>query len=209
MNSNCTFAAQLAATAFWLSAGSVHAATGTLAFQQSTDEWFSEVTVGIGDTFTVDFSPFGFSFVDEATGVFAPGLNLPIQDITTSTGEFEFISGDATSFVYALSKNLIFDFDNGVAVTFGAGTEFNGAFQGTSSNIVVFDMAENPIITFGDVGEQLNVVSAEFRFEESQPFFGGGFYNIEVSVAPVPLPATASMIAAAVGGLAIARRRRH
>ncbi|NER03959.1 MAG: PEP-CTERM sorting domain-containing protein [Okeania sp. SIO3C4] len=181
---------------------------GSLAFSNGADDWFSEVTPGEGDTFDIRFNPFDLNFVTTATGPFAPPLfDIPVEDITTSVGEFEFVKFNDSEFIYELTNNLVFAYDNGVSITWKAGTQFMGMFNTPDS--VEFMLAENQgILAMVDgIGTKYRVVAETLQFSDTDAP-GGGTYNSQIDVA-TPEPTVLFGLGVVTAGLVTSRRKKN
>ena len=158
--------------------------TGELAFSDGTDDWFSEVTPGAGDTFNVEFNPFDLNFVTTQNGLFSPPFDgSPVQGVAASVGEFEFVESTGASFKYALTSDLVFDYDNGATVTWMAGSLFEGLFLDPGT--VEFDAIDSDTtVTVTGLGTDVSVVDSTLQFSDISAL-GGGTYNAEVNVSSV------------------------
>ena len=145
--------------AFGISTASAYAAIiGEFGFENGTTNFFEDVNptlVGFTDDFNVTFSPITAgeqASTFNTSGVFTPPLPdappVAILDLDQVTGTFSQTSyndndssGDISvgdTFEYQLiNDDLIFDFDDGVTVTYGEGEIFLGTFD--------FDVSGNPI----------------------------------------------------------------
>lgn len=191
---------------------SVTAATiaGELDFQNGTSNFFSGVNPVTDDTFSIEFNPFDLLFLVNSQGVFSPFFGSPpVEGVPSSIGEFKFSSGDASSFTYNFTNDLVFDFDAGGSVVIESGASFLGSF--TSSDTVEFVMDPSASVLATGVVDPLTITDATFQFSDTASPAGGG-YNVALEagdgVAPVPLPAPAFLLLAGLGGLAVAARRR-
>ncbi|MEM9735549.1 MAG: hypothetical protein AAF908_02960 [Pseudomonadota bacterium] len=180
--------------------------TGELFFSNGTEDYFAEVSPGSGDTFDFVFNPFDLNFVTTQSGVFAvPFDGSPVQGVSSSVGSFSFVSGDTANFVYGLTNDLLFAYDNGVTVTFESGTLFDGTFS--SSDQVEFIMQDGELPLVSGIAPGNDPLLTTFSFSDTAAA-GGGVYNTAVSVGQIPLPATGLLALAAFGGLFFAGRRR-
>ncbi|MEM1173003.1 MAG: PEP-CTERM sorting domain-containing protein [Cyanobacteria bacterium P01_H01_bin.35] len=190
--------------------------TGSLAFQDGTSDFFSDVNVGANDTFDVTFNMGSLVFVSTATGDFVPPFvgAFTTEELLTSTASFEYVSGDASGFTYKLTNDLVFDFDNGdndgneSIVTWLAGTEFEGMFNEMGSDGVEFSLAANqpmPVVT--GIGEDVTVIANVFQFGDTQPT-GGGSYLAQVDVTSTPEPTALFGLGVVATGLVASRRKK-
>ena len=102
--------------------------TGELEFSDGTDDFFIDVNPVFNDTFDVEFNPFDLNFVTTQSGIFTPPFDgSPVQGVASSIGNFEFISSAGSTFIYGLTNDLVFAYDNGATVTFASGTLFQGS----------------------------------------------------------------------------------
>lgn len=170
-------------------ASPAQALTGSLAFSNGTDDWFSELAPGAGDTFDIEFNPFDLNFVTTQNGDFTPPFDgSPVQGVAASIGEFEFVSQVASTFTYALTNDLVFAYDNGATVTWGAGTLFEGFFNGpASAEFALHDSGIGAAVT--GIGEDVTVIMETFQFSDTEAI-GGGTYNSQINVTSVPEPAS-------------------
>ncbi|MDY7005878.1 MAG: PEP-CTERM sorting domain-containing protein [Cyanobacteriota bacterium] len=183
---------------------------GSLAFSDGADNWFSEVDPGVGDTFDIQFNPLDLNFVTTATGPFAPPLfDIPVEDITSSVGEFEFWTFDGSEFIYKLTNDLEFAFENGVSVTWKAGTKFMGMFNGPDS--VEFMLAEDQgiLAMVEGIGTEFKVIAETLQFSDTVAP-GGGTYNAQIDVAVhVPEPTALFGLGVVTAGLVTSRRKKN
>ncbi|NES64400.1 MAG: PEP-CTERM sorting domain-containing protein [Okeania sp. SIO2D1] len=184
---------------------------GSLAFSDGTDDWFSEVDPGAGDTFDIEFNPFDLNFVTTQNGFFTPPFDgSPVQGVAASVAEFEYVSSSGIEFTYALTNDLVFEYDNGASVTWGAGTEFMGMFNGPDS--VEFMLAEDQgllamVDGIGDTG--FKVIAETLQFSDTVAL-GGGTYNSQVDIGVhIPEPATLFGLGVVAAGLVTSRRQKN
>lgn len=189
-----------------------HAQTGSLAFSDGTDDFFSEVNPGVNDTFDIEFNPFDLNFVTTQSGDFASVFDgSPVQGVQASVGSFEFVEFMGSSFIYELTNDLVFDYDNGVTVTWLAGSEFEGIFNGPES--VQFEVSANQeTVEVTGLGEDVTVLDSVIQFSDTLAR-GGGTYNAQVDVTsevePEPVPEPDSIPLTMLGaGIAVALGKR-
>ena len=164
---------------------------GSLAFSDGTNDWFNELSPGVGDTFNVEFNPLDLNFVSTATGVFAPPLfNPPIESITSSTGTFEFVEFNGSDFIYQLTNNLNFAFNNGVTISYLADSSFLGRFNDPGA--VEFQELSTSISVTG-LEENVSILADTLIFSDSNAS-GGGTYNSQIDVESVPVPEPSTVI---------------
>ncbi|NET24911.1 PEP-CTERM sorting domain-containing protein, partial [Okeania sp. SIO1I7] len=194
-------------------------ATGSLSFQDGTSDFFFDVNpeMGMGDTFDVTFNMGSIVFVSTATGDFNPPFEgaFTTEEVLTSTATFEYVSSNAnnTEFVYELTNDLVFDFDNGdndgneSVVTWLAGTQFDGMFNMMGVNGVEFNLAAGqpmPVVT--GIGEDVSVIANVLQFGDTQPT-GGGSFLAQVDVTrSVPEPTVLFGLGVVTAGLVTSRR---
>lgn len=181
---------------------------GSLAFSDGTDDWFSEVAPGAGDTFSIEFNPFSLNFVTTQDGYFTPPFDgSPVQGVAPYEANFEFVSSSGSEFTYALTNDLVFAFNNGASVTWKTGTEFMGMFN--LNNAVEFMLAEEqPMPMVMGIGEtDFFVISDTLQFSDTSAS-GGGTYNGQVDIATdIPEPTTLFGLGIVTAGLAVSRRK--
>ena len=161
------------------------ALTGSLAFSDGSDDWFSEVNPGINDTFDIEFNPFDLNFVTTQNGDFTPPFDgSPVQGIQSSVGTFEYVSMDGSAFTYELVNDLVFAYDNGATVTWAAGSLFEGVFNTLDSIEFAFLPSPQPVVVTG-IGEDVTVINSTLQFSDTSAI-GGGTYNATVDVTSEP-----------------------
>jgi hypothetical protein len=181
------------------------AVTGSLNFQDGTNDFFSDVNTGVpGDTVTVNFQPGdGGVFVTNATGDFVPPFPaIPPSTpsvVTPVTGVFTLLPGGSPlAGFYSLNSDLAFNF-TGIGsptnLTIYSGTYFSYVFDG-NLNSYQFDISPTtpdsvPIPTVTGIGEVVTVTGGSFQFSDTAgPSLGS--YRIQVDVdrpaVPGPLP---------------------
>ncbi|MBD2666079.1 hypothetical protein B6N60_01756 [Richelia sinica FACHB-800] len=189
-------------------AGSAQAGVvGTLSFADGTDDWFSEVAPGAGDTFSVKFNPFNINFVTTQNGYFTPPFDgSPVQGVANSEAEFKWVSTLGSSYTYELVNDLVFQFTNGAKLTWGIGTKFIG-FHNTN-NSLQFDLAPNQLVPLVEnIGEtDFSLFASALQFSDINTL-GGGSYNGSVAL-QVPEPATILGLGLVGAGMTFARRRK-
>ena len=164
---------------------------GSLAFSDGTNDWFSELSPGVGDTFNVEFNPFNLNFITTATGVFAPPLfTPPVENIRSSTGTFEFVEFNGSDFIYQLTNNLNFAFNNGVTITYLADSSFLGRFA--NPDAVEFQELSTSISVTG-LEENVTIIADTLLFSDTNAP-GGGTYNSQIDVGSVPVPEPSTVI---------------
>ncbi|NEO53816.1 MAG: PEP-CTERM sorting domain-containing protein [Okeania sp. SIO3B5] len=184
---------------------------GSLAFSDGTDDWFSQVDPGAGDTFYIEFNPFDLNFVTTQNGFFTPPFDgSPVQGVAASKAHFEYVSSSGSEFTYALINDLVFDYSNGASVTWGAGTEFMGMFNGPDS--VEFMLSEDQPISaivegIGETG--FKVIAETLQFSDTEAG-GGGTYNSQVDIGVhIPEPTTLFGLGVVTAGLVTSRRQKN
>lgn len=203
-------AVPFAVGALFAGTGAAEAVAGSLAFSNGADDWFSEVTPGVGDTFDIEFNPFNLNFVTTQNGFFKPEFNGdPVQGVAASVAEFEYVSSSGSEFTYALTNDLVFAYDNGVSVTWGAGAKFMGMFNGPDS--IEFMLAEGQgILAMVDgIGEtDFSVIAETLQFSDTAAI-GGGTYNGQVDLdVRVPEPTALFGLGVVATGLVASRRKK-
>ncbi|NEO57351.1 MAG: PEP-CTERM sorting domain-containing protein [Okeania sp. SIO3B5] len=184
---------------------------GSLAFSNGADDWFSEVTPGAGDTFDIEFNPLGINFVTTQNGFFTPPFDgYPVQGVAPSVGEFEYVSSSGSEFIYALTNDLVFAYDNGASVTWEAGTEFMGVFNGLDT--IEFQLAKGQgiLVMVDGIGEtDFSVIAETLQFSDTDAP-GGGTYNAQVDLAtPIPEPTVLFGLGVVTAGLVTSRRQKN
>ncbi|MGD1804686.1 PEP-CTERM sorting domain-containing protein [Dapis sp. BLCC M126] len=188
--------------------GAANAVVGSLAFSDGTDDWYSEVKPGAGDTFNIEFNPFDLNFVTTQNGYFTPPFDgSPVQGIAASVAEFEYVSSSGSEFTYALTNDLVFNFTNGAIVSYLAGTEFVGFENGPDS--IQFDLGLNEYAVVENIGETgFSVYANTLQFSDTSSL-GGGTYNGSVDLdVSVPEPTTLFGLGVVATGLVASRRKK-
>ncbi len=201
-------------------------AVGTLGFSNGASDFFEDVNPGQvngeRDTFTVIFSPdetklplgdnLGSTAVSTANGHFAPPFTpappLGLVDLVPVTADFRWVSGNANGiFTYELENEITFNFPNeGVTVTWAAGTQFDGEF-GPDNGVGFVEVAENDLPTVTGIAST-NVIADEISFQD---VLGEGGAEYEASVVTgekVPEP-TAVLGLLTIGGLGLGMKRKQ
>jgi hypothetical protein len=186
--------------------------TGSLSFQDGTDDFFNEVNVGSGDTFDVKFNGGSILFVSEASGDFVPPFtgDNTIETIAPSTGEFLYVSGTAaTGFTYELTNDLIFDFGNGAVVTWHSGTLFNGEFTATDNSVQFqWQQGQTLLPTVTGIGEDVTTIATAFQFSDTAASQNGGYTGSIDVVKTTPEPATLLGLGMVAAGVFVSRRKK-
>lgn len=204
------------------------AQAGTLEWGDGTSDFFSDfVDVDLDDLegtlpddFSVIFSPDslgGQAAVSIATVEFAPFFDVPplelVDLVSPPTGNFEFIEGsvDGLTFEYELQNNVVFEFDNGVEVVFGAGEIFLGDLEVEGDSVVGVEFLEETIasdVTIpGIPADELIAGAEELTFGSVSPDGGGYQGEVVVSGTTTPEPTTILGLLA-VGGLGLGLKRK-
>ncbi|MEM1169278.1 MAG: PEP-CTERM sorting domain-containing protein [Cyanobacteria bacterium P01_H01_bin.35] len=198
--------------AMFAGAGAANAANfaGSLAFSDGADDWFSEVVPGAGDTFDIVFNPFDLNFVTTQNGYFTPPFDgSPVQGVAASVAEFAYVSSSGSEFTYALTNDLVFDFDNGASVTWGSGTKFIGMHNGDNSIEFQLAAGQGYKAKVDGIGEtDFSVIAETFQFSDTQAL-GGGTYNAQVDLGvDVPEPTALFGLGVVATGLVASRRKK-
>lgn len=206
---------------------------GALDWSDGTSNFFDDVNPGMGDDFSVTFVspsfPEDLTTVNGASGLFSPFFG-PFPDTvdltTTPIGIFDYVSNPtATTFLYALRNDLVFNFDSDddgatdVSVTYGAGSTFLGDFDSDNGTILGVGFEEDSVDgeivdingkTF-ELGADNNITGVELVFNDIPETTVGGGYAAQVSVEmphnDIPEPATILGLLA-VGGLGLGLKRK-
>jgi hypothetical protein len=203
------------------------AQAGSLQWSDGATSFLADVNPGAGDTFSVTFSPDSIALIGTANGEFVPpfaAASPPYdQSVVPAIGNFEWFSnlppvdGVVQEFEYELTNDLVFDFNNGVVVTYAAGTLFQGEFDvpvgGGPIEGVEFEeielagvTVETPDGTFNLGDPDFPVTGAALVFEDLAE--GAAGYSGSVSVGQsVPEPASILGLLA-FGGLGLAMKRK-
>ncbi|NER08731.1 MAG: PEP-CTERM sorting domain-containing protein, partial [Okeania sp. SIO3C4] len=182
---------------------------GSLSFSGGVNDWFSEVTPGAGDTFDIQFNPVDLNFVSTQNGFFLPEFDgSPVQGVADSVGEFEFVSISGPEFTYALTNDLVFAYDNGVTISWAAGTEFMGMFN-TPDSVQFMISEDQGILAAVDGLDEMDfeVIAKTFQFSDTDAS-SGGVYNAQVDIA-VPEPATLFGLGVVAAGIVTSRRQKN
>lgn len=200
-------------------------AVGTLGFSNGATDFYEDVKPGeingVNDMFTVIFSPdeshnplgdnLGSTLVSTASGHFVPPFAAAppnnLVELVPVEANFEWVPGSGTgdTFQYELLNNITFDFPNeGVTVTWHAGSLFNGAFNDDNGvGFVGIEGNPDPIVTGIS---STTVIADQLIFEDILPV-GGATYGASVSTS-VPEP-TAVLGLLAFGGLGLGMKRKQ
>ena len=220
----------------------VHA--GQLSWTDGTSEFFEDVlfdpsTTPVGtdlDDFSVTFNPGTQVSVFTANGEFNPAFpsidpsNPQFFTVNPSTGDFTegvylgLVAG-VPEFEYELEDDLVFDFGNGVEVTYAAGSTFLGEFDLAPDGITIegveFELEQSAEGTNVTIGNQEYYEPGDPNFDSDFPLTGltltfdepaggtFGEYSAGTTVAStVPEPTTILGLLAVSGlGLSLKRKK--
>lgn len=207
--------------------------TGGLDWGNGTSDFFTDVTPGAGDNFSVEFkSPLfteELTEVDAATGLFDSFFG-PFPDIVTllpevPTGNFSYSvdqSGLGLGFFrYTLTNDIVFNFDpdddtaTEVSVTIGNGSTFVGTFDDLGGvefldETVVGEIVNIDGTEFTIGGTPNNINGFAFAFEDIELEGNGGEYGGITSVVTHSVPEPATILGLlAFGGLSLGLKRKE
>ena len=182
--------------------------SGSITWGNGTSNFFEDVNPGAGDTFDVTFSPGASALISSATGVFEPFYPAPpvFTGLAPVTGTFEWVANSGVGFIYELQNDLVFNFDNGISVTYGSGEQFLGAFGAEAG--VAFEELSTMNASVVVPGEpDVFLLAEELTFGD---LAGGssGEYGASVQ-ATVPEPSTILGLLTAVGITLCASKRKQ
>ena len=181
--------------------------SGQLGFSDGTGDFFAQATFTPGNTFSVGFNPGLLALVNAtaATGSFSPFFPVSAAYVVASTtGTFSYagVGTSPNTFRYTLGSDLAFNFNNGVSLTVGQGSIFQGQLSSTS--VKSFDLLDNGVGSFFQNGaDRVDTAALQFNFNDNNSG-GGGTYGVTAS--PVPEPFT--IIGTIIGGTAAFRMRK-
>jgi hypothetical protein len=178
--------------------------TGELQWDDATSNFFEDVNPGAGDSFDVTFSPGGLAAVFSAVGDFVPFFPATppapeaFYPLTPVTATFDWVSGVGTEFVYNLRNDLVFDFANGVSVTF-LSAPFLGSFDG--DNGVAFEETAFSQAIVSIPGIDRFVLGEELSFADIAGGNAGEYGAIVQTAVPEPLTILGTGMALGLGTL--------
>lgn len=182
------------------------------------------------ENFSVTFSSDGIALISNASDEFVPPFAdapppSPTNTITPVTATFNYVDNSVvqlegiSEFLYTLDSDLTFNFGNGVTVTYGAGSTFQGEFGEDNVGNVVNASFEEVIAIGTDVNilgtiytqedPLLRVTGVDLEFADL-PGGPGGEYDGLVAVESHGVPEPGTILGLlAVGGLGIAMKRKQ
>ena len=194
--------AALIAGAVAFGAAPAKALTGSLAFSNGNGDFFNQVSLLDGDTFSVLFNPpppDGETFVTTSIGLFTPDFpGTPpnyLVDVSSPTADFTIRDGSqvGTSAIYTLDADTVFEFDNGVDIGITEDTAFLVLLGANGVSVDLLQERPPNVQSFvtGLSSGAVTVTDGAFTFNDTPNPDGGGSYSANIDVAqkvPGPLP---------------------
>jgi hypothetical protein len=183
---------------------------GSIAFNAVTNNFFTDVNPGAGDTVTINFSPpIDVSSADgpfKTLGFFPSPNNYPI--VSNPSAVLNYVSGDPSGFVYSLNSPLAFNFTNGISLNIGAGSTFSGSFNVPGG--VRFEITNHGIgSNFGNTIAGDTTIPSGLNFTlTALDGAGTGGATVLATTSAVATPEPFTIIGTLIGGTAALRMRK-
>lgn len=184
---------------------------GSIVFNAVTNNFFADVNpTSPLDTVTIDFSP--PVDVSSAAGPFAAPVFFPSPNnypiVSNPSAVLNYVSGDASGFVYSLNSPLAFNFTNGISLNIGAGSTFSGSFNVPGG--VRFEITNHGVgSSFGNTIAGDTTIPSGLNFTlTALNGAGTGGATVLATTSAVATPEPFTIIGTLIGGTAALRMRK-